>query len=625
MLPALTLKIGADTIDLEKALSSVSGAINKLEDRTKRAGESLKEFGEKSSNLGKKMLPYSAGIAAVGGALLGLGQNAANSARDIERFSQVSNTSTDDFQRMAAGARHVGIQQEKLADIFKDVNDRVGDFNATGAGPMADFFENIAPKVGVTADQFARLSGPEALQLYVSSLEKAGVNQQDMTFYLEAMASDASLLIPLLAEGGTEMRRLGDAAAQAGAIMDKDAIAAAKKYNEQLTTLKDGLTGAGNAIGSAMMPVMLELVGAINEHVVPAISAMAGGISKAIEWFGQLPGPVQEAAALVGAALGVGGPILLAVGAMSSAIGGLIASTGPVGLFIAAASLAYGAWQIWGDDIMALIGTVGAWFSEKFTAIGQSVNDGFAAVGEVTEWVKEQFNGLMEWFAALPERFMEFGRNIITGLWDGLKAAWDEFSITDTIAGWAGGIKDSFAGMLGIQSPSRVFHEYGMNIGEGLRNGITDSFGMVQSAVAGLADQTTGGAFDMAKGVVDAMGQMFKGSKPIAMAQALINTFQGMTEALKLPFPANLAAVAKVAAQGFAAVQGISSANPGSGAGAGRSAASSAAASAPAGPQIMLNVQPNARGDIPMETFQGLLGEINRGLGRGGRIVGGLA
>ena len=33
-----------------------------------------------------------------------------------------------------------------------------------------DFFENIAPKVGVTAEMFRNLSGPEALQLYYNSI-----------------------------------------------------------------------------------------------------------------------------------------------------------------------------------------------------------------------------------------------------------------------------------------------------------------------------------------------------------------------------------------------------------------------------------------------------------------------
>jgi len=97
--------------------------------------------------------------------------------------------------------------------------------------------------------------------------------------------------------------------------------------------------------------------------------------------------------------------------------------------------------------------------------------------------------------------------------------------------------------------------------------------------VDGLGEQVTSGAWDMAKGVVDAMGQMFQGSKPIAAAQALINTFQGITEALKLSPPGNFIAAAKVAAQGFAAVRGIQSARPGGGGGSrGASAGGSGAA-----------------------------------------------
>jgi hypothetical protein len=82
----------------------------------------------------------------------------AESAAQIRQFAQVANATPEALQRWSAGARTVGIEQEKLADILKDVNDRVGDFLQTGGGPMADFFENVAPRVGVTADQFARLA-----------------------------------------------------------------------------------------------------------------------------------------------------------------------------------------------------------------------------------------------------------------------------------------------------------------------------------------------------------------------------------------------------------------------------------------------------------------------------------
>src|SRR5690606_28596009 len=96
-------------------------------------------------------------------------------AKDIEtlkKSAQISNVGFEEFQKLAFAAQSVGIESEKLADIYKDVNDRIGDFMATGGGPMADFFENIAPKVGITAEAFKNLSGPQALQLYYDSLVK---------------------------------------------------------------------------------------------------------------------------------------------------------------------------------------------------------------------------------------------------------------------------------------------------------------------------------------------------------------------------------------------------------------------------------------------------------------------
>jgi hypothetical protein len=177
-------------------------------------------------------------------------------ANEIGQLSQVANASPEVFQRWSAASATVGIEQEKLADILKDVNDRVGDFLQTGGGPMADFFETIAPRVGVTADQFARLSGPEALQLYVDSLERAGVRQQEMTFYLEAMASDATRLIPLLQNGGAEMTRLGAQAQALGAVLGADAIAALRRSELALVSIGQVFTGVRNRIAAALAPTL---------------------------------------------------------------------------------------------------------------------------------------------------------------------------------------------------------------------------------------------------------------------------------------------------------------------------------------------------------------------------------
>jgi hypothetical protein len=97
---------------------------------------------------------------------------------------------------------------------------------------------------------------------------------------------------------------------------------------------------------------------------------------------------------------------------------------------------------------------------------------------------------------------------------------------------------------------------------------------------------------------------MFEGSKGIAAAQALVNTWAGATEALKLPFPANLAAFAKVAATGLAAVRSIQSARPGSAGGAGGGAASGGGAAAQAAaPRETLEVR--VQGLDPASLFTG--------------------
>ncbi|MCU0188827.1 hypothetical protein, partial [Citrobacter freundii] len=139
---------------------------------------------------------------------------------EIKKLAQLANTSTSSFQYYAKGAETVGISMDKFANQMKGMQQNIGNFQQTGGGPLADFFKNIAPQVGVTIAQFQKLSGPDALQLYYDSLVKANVSQESMQFYMEALISDSTALIPLLENGGAEFKKWGDAAQRAGAIMD---------------------------------------------------------------------------------------------------------------------------------------------------------------------------------------------------------------------------------------------------------------------------------------------------------------------------------------------------------------------------------------------------------------------
>jgi hypothetical protein len=97
---------------------------------------------------------------------------------------------------------------------------------------------------------------------------------------------------------------------------------------------------------------------------------------------------------------------------------------------------------------------------------------------------------------------------------------------------------------------------------------------------------------DMASAFQGGNEKMLRIAKVFGAAQALISAWQGAAEALKLPFPQNLAAFAKVLATGLGAVQAIKGVTAGSGATGGAAGAigGTAAAAAPAAPSVSRNV-----------------------------------
>jgi hypothetical protein len=261
----LALQISASTAGLAKSVNDVNAKLDSMAEAGKKSAKDLAIL--KTIEISRALID---GVKAISSALTSAASSAAdlfNNSRqvvaELKTMAAISNTSVENFQRLSLAAASVGIENDKLSDILKDVNDRVGDFLTTGGGPMADFFENIAPQVGVTADHFKDLSGPEALQLYVSSLEKAGANQQEMTFYLEAMASDLTALLPLLKDGGAGIEEFGSKADELGIVLTEDQVAAVKEMNGALSLVAHTMQGIINQVTAELAPIVTQVANEI--------------------------------------------------------------------------------------------------------------------------------------------------------------------------------------------------------------------------------------------------------------------------------------------------------------------------------------------------------------------------
>lgn len=225
------------------------------------------------------------GAAGAAGALMSFGRRAIESASQIKELAQVSGVGVVEFQKFAEAAKTVNIGQEKLADIFKDTSDKMGDFMQAGSGPMVDFFEKIAPLVGATKEEFMGLSGPESLQKYFNFLKEANLPHQDMVFYMESIASDATMLIPLLENGGEAFKKLGAGAEEAGNIMNETTIEALDQASEEIDRFMQNVTIFVGQFLAKLRPAKDELRELAIEQLRAEEAFATGFLAKRIDVF----------------------------------------------------------------------------------------------------------------------------------------------------------------------------------------------------------------------------------------------------------------------------------------------------------------------------------------------------
>ena len=419
-------------------LTDIDSEAQKTTSRLVKLGDRFQDVGRKVSSVGGSMTKWVTGplAAATAGVAL-LANKASTYTRDLDRMAQVSNTTTREFQKQAFAAQSVGIESDKYADNLKDMNDRVGDFVANGAGPMADFFENIGPKVGVTADQFRGLSGPDALQLYVSSLEKANLSQAEMTFYMEAIAGDSAALVPLLINDGKAMKEFGDEAERSGLILSEDTLQATRDARGEMAKLKQAFEIVTVQIGAALIPVLTELTPILINVVVPAAKALAEVISAMAAGFNALPEPIQ---AIVVGAIGLAGalgPVLMIAGkvigvigmltkafaavkvaalALTPALAPIIVSMAPI-IAVVTAVIAVG--YALGVAIGALIEHLGGWDAamqktkELVATVWEAIK---AAFTQGVQFLQQTIQQIIQFFAQMPAQVMAYVKQMVDGV-----------------------------------------------------------------------------------------------------------------------------------------------------------------------------------------------------------------
>ena len=154
------------------------------------------------------------------------------------------------------------------------------------------------------------------------------------------------------------------------------------------------------------------------------------------------------------------------------------------GLWKAVQNLASSAWEL-----------IKNLFSLAVNALVQIISRCLQAV---IKWATDIYNTVKEWFGKIPDsikslwkkaedflksiNLVEIGKNIVSGLWDGIKSMWG--NMVNWVGEKANGFVSSVKGVFGIKSPSRRMRdEVGVHLPTGIAAGIEQSAGAIDEAM----------------------------------------------------------------------------------------------------------------------------------------------
>lgn len=144
-------------------------------------------------------------------------------------------------------------------------------------------------------------------------------------------------------------------------------------------------------------------------------------------------------------------------------------------------------------DLISDIGSVIDWFvhlddhiksaGESFTKFLDGVENWAAEAGKAAA---NMVNAVADAIASLPSKMYEAGKNVWQGLVKGIQSGIS--NATGAAANLARTIIDKFTAETDINSPSKVFEQFGIYIDQGLANGISAAKELAENAMQKLSD-----------------------------------------------------------------------------------------------------------------------------------------
>jgi hypothetical protein len=481
-LPPLVVEFQAKTSQFEAGLAGVEGKL-------KRTGTAVDEHVSKLGKFQGAMHGIEGALASL--ALVEFGKKLIESGEKAEVADK----------RIGAIAKSMGVFGDKAGEVTEHLS-KLAETQSLATGVDANAikmteaklltFKNLATTADEAGGSFDRAS--RAAQ----DMAAAGFGSAESNAVKLGRALDNPL------KGMNALSRVGvtftdQEKAQIKTLMQHNDVLGAQqiilgkvetkfKGTAEATATASGKMGAGFSIlqeklGKALLPTFDAIVSFINDKVMPIFQGFTDFLSQH-----------KDVAAAFAIGLGVLVVGLTAVTVALWAMNSALLANPFTYIILAVALLVAGIVLLamnW-DKVTKWISSVWSGFVKWLTGSLKFIGDLWTSIWDhIGHFFRDTWNNIVKFFTGIVKTFVNIGTNIVTGIWNGIKTAWG--NLTTWVQGLFNGFVDTIKKLLGIHSPSTVFHGFGSNLMQGLVNGIDSMKGAVTDSVSGVAGLVTNG------------------------------------------------------------------------------------------------------------------------------------
>lgn len=290
--------LGTLTIDLVAKVGGFVSGMDKAERASAKWSKQVQDDVAKSSAAlaGIGAAAIAAGLA-VGASGFQLLKSTSRQIAETDRWAKSLQLSTRELLAWQFAAEKAGVSGDQMADIFKDIGDKIGDAVLNKSGEAVDALNAL----GLSAEKLSKVSPDKQLLAIGESLGKISTNAEKTTI-LESFGNDLSKLLPLFDNNNQKLKQFIDLAKDYGVAPDPSSIDDLVKVNQLFEDMEAQVAGLKIEIAAGLAKVDLTpLQGSLDKlHDVLTDPLVLQGISDLVSEVAQLAGWLVKAAAGAG-------------------------------------------------------------------------------------------------------------------------------------------------------------------------------------------------------------------------------------------------------------------------------------------------------------------------------------